>query len=121
LKTIERFNCGQKGHYSTDCNAPRKSENPNMVSKADFKNLFQSSLKDLTKKEKQTKKKYNTDVDDESFDMTVFLKLMEGKHNEIVINDDDDSMSINSNNNLFCFGQNNLTDKTCLDNNYNNN
>jgi hypothetical protein len=53
-----------------------------MVSKADFKNLFQSSLKDmLTKKEKQTKKK-NMEVDDESLDMNVFEKLMEGKYKD---------------------------------------
>jgi hypothetical protein len=67
LKTIECLNCGKKGHYSTDCSAPRKNdnENANIVSKADFKNLFQSSLKDmLTKKEKQTKKKDNMEVDD---------------------------------------------------------
>jgi hypothetical protein len=60
LKTIECFNCGKKVHYSTDCYTPRKNDtdNSNMASKADFKNLFQSSLKDmLTKKEKQTKKK----------------------------------------------------------------
>jgi hypothetical protein len=37
-----------------------------MVSKADFKNLFQSSLKDmLTKKDKQAKQKENTEGDDE--------------------------------------------------------
>jgi hypothetical protein len=75
LKTIESFNCGKKGHYSTDCSTPRKNdnENSNMVSKADFKNLSQSSLKDmLTKKEKQTKKKDNMEVDDESLDMNVF-------------------------------------------------
>jgi hypothetical protein len=41
----------------------------------------------LTKKEKQTKKKDSMDVDDESLDMNVFLKLMEGKHKEIVSND----------------------------------
>jgi hypothetical protein len=75
LKTIECFYCGKKGHYYTDCSAPRKNdnENSNMVSKADFKNLFQSSLKDmLTTKEKQKNKKDNMDVDDESLDMNVF-------------------------------------------------
>jgi hypothetical protein len=92
-----------------------------MVSKADFKNLVQSSLKDIfTKKGKQTKKKDRTDIDDESLDMNVFEKLMEGEHNEIVINNDDDSKSIESTNNLFHFGQNNPTDKCCLDNNYKN-
>jgi hypothetical protein len=50
-----------------------------MVSKANFKNLFQSSLKDmLTKKDK--KEKNNADGDDDSLDMNVFQKLMEGKH-----------------------------------------
>jgi hypothetical protein len=44
---------------------------------------------------------------------------MEGKHNEIVRNNDDDSMIIESTNNLFHVGQNNSTDKSCLDNNYN--
>jgi hypothetical protein len=72
----------KKGHYSTECSAPRKNdhENSNMVFKADFKNLFQSSLKDmLTKKENHAKKKDNMGVDDESLDMNVFEKLMEGK------------------------------------------
>jgi hypothetical protein len=49
-----------------------------------------------------------------------FKKLMEGKHKEMVSNDDGDSTIINSPNNLFNFGQNNLTDKSCVDNNYNN-
>jgi hypothetical protein len=75
----------------------------------------------LTKKEKQTKKKDNMDVDDEYLDMNVFEKLMKGKHKKIVSKDDDDSTSINSNNNLFHFGQNNMTDKSFLDNNYNHN
>jgi hypothetical protein len=92
-----------------------------MVSKADFKNLFQSSLKEmLTKNEKQTKKRDKMDIDEESLDMNVFEKLMEGKHNEIVSNNDDDSMRIENTNNLFHFGQNNSTDKSCLENNYNN-
>jgi hypothetical protein len=45
LKNGEFFSCGKKGHYSTDCSLPRKNDNEqsNMVSKSDFKNLFQSS------------------------------------------------------------------------------
>jgi hypothetical protein len=41
---FECFNCGKKGHYSTDCSTPRKNDNEqsNMVSKPDFKDLFQS-------------------------------------------------------------------------------
>jgi hypothetical protein len=46
---------------------------------------------------------------------------MEGKHNKIVSNDDDKSMSIKSSNNLFHFGHHNSTDKYSLDNNYNHN
>jgi hypothetical protein len=38
------------------------------------------------------------EVDDESLDMNVFEKLMEGKHTEIVSNDDIDSKSINGTN-----------------------
>jgi hypothetical protein len=60
LKNVECFNCGKKGHYSTDCSTTRKNDNghSNMVSKSDFKNQFQSSLKEmLTKKDKQAKKK----------------------------------------------------------------
>jgi hypothetical protein len=92
-----------------------------MVSKSDFKNLFQSSLKDtLTKKEIQTKKKDNMEVDNESLDMNVFEKLMEGKHREIVSNGDDDSKSINDTNTFSYSQQNNMTDKPCLGNNYNN-
>jgi hypothetical protein len=50
-----------------DCKAPQKigNENSNMVSKVDFKNLFQSSLKEiLSKKEKQKKEKYSIDMDE---------------------------------------------------------
>jgi hypothetical protein len=123
LKNVECFNCGKKGHYSTDCSAPIKNDNEhsNMVSKADFKNLFQSSLKDmLTKKEKQAKKKENTEGDDDSLDMNVFEKLMEGKHTKIVNNGDDDLKSINNTNTFSYSKQNNMTDKSCLGNNYNN-
>jgi ribosomal protein L15 len=68
LKNVECFNCGKKGHYYTECSIPRKNDNEqsNMVSKSDFKNLSQSSLKEmLTKKDKQAKKKENAEGDDE--------------------------------------------------------
>jgi hypothetical protein len=60
LKNITCYNCDKKGQYSSDCMAPKKNgnEKSNMVSKVDFKNLFQSSIKEmLTKMEKQKKKK----------------------------------------------------------------
>jgi hypothetical protein len=123
LKNVECFNCGKKGHYSTDCSTPRKNDNErsNMVSKSDFKNLFQSSLKEmLTKKDKQAKKKENAEGDDELLDMNVFEKLMEGKHTKIVNNSDDDWKSINDTNTFSYSKQNNMTDKSCEDNNYNN-
>jgi hypothetical protein len=50
-----------------------------------FKKLFQSSLNEmLTKKDKQAKKKENAEGNNESLDMNVFEKLMEGKHTKIV-------------------------------------
>jgi hypothetical protein len=73
LKNVECFYCGKKGHYSTDYSLPRKNgnEQSNMVCKADFKNLFQSSLKEmLTKKDKRAKK--NAEGDDDSLDINVF-------------------------------------------------
>jgi hypothetical protein len=91
LKNVECFDCGKKGHYSTDCSLPRENDNEqsNMVSKSDFKTKFQSPLKEmLTKKDKQAKK--NTEGDDDSLDMNVFEKLMEGKHTMIVNKSNDD-------------------------------
>jgi hypothetical protein len=65
-----------------------------MVSKADFKNLFQSSLKDmLTKKDK--KEKNSAEGDDDFLDMDVFQKLMEGKQHFFVNENNDDLISIN--------------------------
>jgi hypothetical protein len=77
LKNVECFSCGKKGQNSTHCSLPRKNDNEqsNMVSKSDFKNLFQSSLNEmLTKKGKDAKKKENAEGDDESLDMNVFEK-----------------------------------------------
>jgi hypothetical protein len=83
-----------------------------MVSKADLKNLFQSSIKEmLTKRKNQKSEKDSTDMDDESLDMKVF-DMFTGKHNEIVSKNDDDSMSIT--NNLFHFEQTNEPDKCHL-------
>jgi hypothetical protein len=92
-----------------------------MVSKLDFKNLFQSSLNEmLTKKDKQAKKKENAEGGDESLDMNVFQKLMEVKHTKIVNKGNDDLKSINDTNTFAYSEQNNITDKPCLGNNYNN-
>jgi hypothetical protein len=43
------FQLWEKSHYLNECSAPRNNDtdNSNMVSKADFKNLFKSSLKDM--------------------------------------------------------------------------
>jgi hypothetical protein len=123
LKNVKCFNFGKKGHYSTDCSIPRKNDNEqsNMVSKSYFKNLFQSSLKEmLTNKDKQAKKKENTEADDESLDMNVFEKLIEGKHTKIVNKSNDDLKSINDNNTFAYSKQDKMTEKSCEDNNYNN-
>jgi hypothetical protein len=121
LKNVECFNCGKKGHYSTDCSLPRKNDNEqsNMVSKSDFKNLFQSSLKEmLTKKDKQGKK--NAEGDDDSLDMNVFEKLMEGKHTMIVTKSNDDLISINDTDTFDYSMQDKITHKNTKNNNYNN-
>jgi hypothetical protein len=123
LKNVECFNCGKKGHYSTDCSLPRKNDNDqsDMVSKSDFKNLFQSSLKEmLTKKDKQAKKKENAEGNDESLDMNVFEKLLEGKHTKIVNKSNADLISIKDTNTCDYSIQDKMTNKSCEDNNYNN-
>jgi hypothetical protein len=86
-----------------------------MVSKAGFKNLFQSSIKEmLTKKEKQ--KKDSTDMDEEYLDMSLF-DMFTGEHNEFVSKNYDDSTSIT--NKLFHFKQTNEPDKCYLKDNNN--
>jgi hypothetical protein len=91
-----------------------------MGSKADFKNLFQSSLKEmLTKKDKQEKKKENTEGYDDSLDMNVFEKLMEGKHTKIVNKSNDDLISITDTDTFDYYMQDKMTYKSCEDNNYN--
>jgi hypothetical protein len=87
-----------------------------------FKNLLKSSLKEmLSKKEKQKNDKNNMELDDESLDMTVFDKLMEGQQNKIVSENDDVSMSIVNTNILFHLEQTNMPDKSYIKNNKKNN
>jgi hypothetical protein len=60
----------------------KNNQSSNMVSKDDFKNLFQTSMKEMfTKKDK--KEKNNAEGNDDSLDMNVFEKLMEGKHKNV--------------------------------------
>jgi hypothetical protein len=121
LKNVECFNCGKKCHYYTDCSLPRKNDNEqsNMVSKSDFQNLFQSSLKEmLTKKDKQAKK--NAEGDDDSLDMNVFEKLMEGKHTKNVTKSNDDFISIHDTDTFDYSMQDKTTHKNC-EHTYNNN
>jgi hypothetical protein len=122
LNFFECFNCGKKGQCSTDCSLPSKNDNEqsNIVFKSDFKNLCQSSLKEmLTKKDKQAKK--NTEGDDDSLDMNVFEKLMEGKHTNIANKSNDDLISINDADTFDYSMQDKITHKLCEHNDYNNN
>jgi hypothetical protein len=90
-----------------------------MVSKADFKNLFQSSIKEmLTKRGKQKNYEDSTNMDEEYLDMTIF-DMFTGKHNEFVSKKYDNSTSIT--NKLFHFKQTNEPDKCYLKDNNNDN
>jgi hypothetical protein len=93
-----------------------------MVSKADFKNIFQSYLKEmLSKKEKKKNERNNMELNDESLNMKVLDKLMEDKHNEIVSEKDYGSIIIENTNNLFHVEQTNTPDKSYIKNNKKNN
>jgi hypothetical protein len=72
----------------------------------------------LTKKDKQSKK--NAEVDDDSLDMNVFEKIMEGKHTMIVTKSNDDLISINDTDTFDYSLQDKITHKNCEHNNYNN-
>jgi hypothetical protein len=52
-------------------------------------------------------------------DMNVFERLMEGKHTKIVNKRNDDLTSINDTNTFAYSKQNKVTEKSCEDNNYN--
>jgi hypothetical protein len=82
--------------------------------------MFQSSLKEmLTKKDKQAKK--NTEGDDDSLDVNVFEKVMEGKHTKIVNKSNDDLIIINDTETFDYSMQDKITHKYCEHNYYYNN
>jgi ribosomal protein L15 len=118
LQNVECFNCGNKGHYSTDCSLPKKNnECSNMVSKEDFKNLFQTSMKEMfTKKDKKSKN--NAQGDDDSLDMNVFEKIMKGKQQMFVNENNDDLISINDTNTFGYYMQDKNTHEKIEHNNY---
>jgi hypothetical protein len=90
-----------------------------MVSKADFKNLFQYSMKEmLTKNDKQVKN--NAEGDDDSLDMNVFEKLMEGKQPMFVTKSNDELISINDTDTFDYSMQDKTTHESSEPNNYNN-
>jgi hypothetical protein len=75
LKNIECFNCGKRATLQLTAQSHEKMTMniqtwyPSRISK----NLFQSSFKEmLTKKEKQEKKKENTEGDDDYLNMNIF-------------------------------------------------
>jgi hypothetical protein len=118
LQSIESFNYGKKGHYSTDCPLPKKNnQSANMVSKDDFKNMFQTSMKEIfTKKDK--KAKTNAEGDEDSLDMNLFEKLMEGKQQMFVKENNDDLISINDTNNCDYYTQNKISHGSIKHNDY---
>jgi hypothetical protein len=90
-----------------------------MVSKDDFKNLFQTSMKEMfTKKDK--KAKTSAEGDKDSLDMNVFEKLMEGKQQMFVSENNDDLISINDTNTCDYSMQNRCTPGSIKHNDYSN-
>jgi hypothetical protein len=90
-----------------------------MVSREDFKNLFETSMKEmLTKRDKKAKN--NAEGDDDSLDMNVFEKLMEGKQPMFVNKSNDDLIIINDNDtDTFDYSmQDKITHESIKHNNY---
>jgi ribosomal protein L15 len=117
LQSVECYNCGKKGHYLTDCPLPKKNnQSSNMVSKDDFKNLFQNSMKEMFTKKANT----SAEGDENSLDMNVFEKLMEGKQPFFVNENNDDLISINDTNTCDNYIQNSCTHGSIKHNDYSN-
>jgi hypothetical protein len=72
----------------------------------------------LTKKDK--KEKNNAEGDDDSLDMNVFQKIMEGKQQMFVIENNDDLISINDTDTFDYSIRDKITHEISEHNNYNN-
>jgi ribosomal protein L15 len=120
LQSVKFYKCGKKGHYSPDCSLPKKNnQSSNMVSKNDFRNLLQTSMKEMfTKKDK--KAKTNAEGDEDSLDKNVFENLMEGKQQMFVSENNDDFISINYTNTCDYYMQNEITHGRIKHNDYSN-
>jgi hypothetical protein len=88
-----------------------------MVSKEDFKNLFQTSMKEMFTK-KDNKSKNNAEGDADSLDMNVFEKIMEGKQPMFVNESNDDLIIINDTDTCDYSMQNKNTHESIKHNNY---
>jgi hypothetical protein len=121
LQSVECYSCGKKGHYSNDFTLPKKNtQSAHMVSKDDFKNLFQTSMKEMFTKNKYKEAKANAEGDDDYLDMNVFKKLMEGKQPMSVLENNDDLTSINDTNTCDYYIQNKCTHRSIKHNDYSN-
>jgi hypothetical protein len=116
---VECFNCGKKGHYSTDCSIPRKNDNEqsNMVSKSYFKKPIPILIEGNVDQKVQTSKE-KAEGGDDSLNMNVFENLMEGKHTKIVTKSNDDLISINDTDTFEYSMQDKITHKNCEDNKF---
>jgi hypothetical protein len=87
-----------------------------MVSKDDFKNLFQTSMKEMFTKKAKT----SAEGDKDSLDMNVFEKIMEGKQPMFVNENNEDIVSINYTNTCDYYIQNKCTHGSIKHNDYSN-
>jgi hypothetical protein len=87
-----------------------------MVLKYYFKNLFQTSMKEMFTKKAKT----SAEGDEYFLDMNVFEKLMEGKQQMFVSKNNDDLISINDTNTCDSSIQNKCTHGSIKHNDYGN-
>ena len=126
-RNVTCYNCGKKGHISPDCKEPPKNggkakggknnEQGNMMTKEDFKNMFQASIKEMFASKKDDK----TDKDDEDeLDLNMFAKFnVEGKNPEWTNMSENEDECLTNNFEFQNFERLNKTTSRddCLDNN----